>query len=161
MAKILLLLSFKNEIASISAVLRFRKAITFIQRSYPFSSNFGNADDRESCIESAQQVYQRLLKASPNGDVLHFETIARLALREDSSIDQLKAKALVKLFRPGREGELTMLDFVKSIDAVYKEFRMLSATIENSSQIDRAFERMFNAIFYFVVVMIILSQLGL
>lgn len=106
-------------------------------------------------------MYQRLLKGTPDLDVLHFETIARLAIDNEGGIDQVKAKALIKLFRPGRDGELTILDFVKSIDAVYKEFRMLSATIENSSQIDHAFERIFNAVFYFVVIVIILSQLGL
>jgi small-conductance mechanosensitive channel len=67
---------------------------------------------------------------------------------------------LVKLFRPDREGNLTMLDFVKSIDAVYKDFRLLSASIENSTQIDRAFENIFNIGFYAVVITVTLSQLG-
>lgn len=35
------------EIATISAVLKFRKAITFIQKTYPFSYAFGPADTRE------------------------------------------------------------------------------------------------------------------
>jgi len=73
--------------------------------------------------------------------MLRFDALAQLALDSDGNIDQTKAKALIKLFRPDRQGNLTLLDFVKSVDVVYKEFRMLAATIENSSQIDHAFER--------------------
>ena len=95
-------------------------------------------------------------------DVLPFETIALLAFDdEDETIDQGKARDLVRLFRPDREGRLTMLDFVKSVDSVYKEFRMLNASIQNSSQIDRAFESIFNVVFYFAVFTIVLSVLGL
>lgn len=151
----------KIEIASISAVLRFRKALTFIQKNYPFSYAFGPADTRENCVDSAQNVYTRLMLRAPDEDVLQFETLALLALQEDDeTIDQQKAKDLVKLFRPDRDGNLTMLDFVRSIDSVYKEFRMLNASIQNSSQIDRAFENMFNVIFYVIVCTITLSQLG-
>jgi hypothetical protein len=97
---------------------------------------------------------------TPTEQVLPFETMALLAL-SDEGLDQQKAKNLVKLFRPDRDGSLTMLDFVKSIDSVYKEFRMLQASIENSSQIDRAFENIFNVVFYVIVTTITLSQLGL
>lgn len=149
-----------NEIASISAVLRFRKALTFIQQRYPFSFDFGPADTREACIESSQKVYNRLLGDSTE-PVLQFETIALVALDDDKAIDQQKAKALIKLFRPDRDGKLTMLDFVKSVDTVYKEYRLLQATIDNSARIDQSFENLFNVVFYILVVTIILSQLGL
>ena len=149
-----------NEIASISAVLRFRKALTFIQQRYPFSFDFGAADTRETCIESSQKVFNRLISGSSES-VLQFETIALMALDDDGLIDQQKAKDLVKLFRPDREGKLTMLEFIQSVDSVYKEYRMLQATIENSARIDQGFENLFNVVFYVVVVTIILSQLGL
>lgn len=93
----------QNEIASISSVLRFRKALTFIQKRYPFGYLFGEADTREHTIESAQRVYNRLLLRTPGEDVLHFETLALLALvDDDNTIDQEKAKDLVRLFRPDR-----------------------------------------------------------
>jgi len=149
-----------DETASISAVLRFRKALTFIQQRYPFSFDFGAADSRESCIESSQKVYNRLMTDSTE-PVLQFETIALVSLDEEGLIDQPKAKELVKLFRPDRDGRLTMLDFVKSVDSVYKEFRLLQATIDNSTRIDQAFENLFNIVFYVIVVTVILSQLGL
>ena len=151
----------RNECASISAVLRFQKALTFIQRRYPFGKEFGLADSREACIASAQEVYRRLMMATPGEEVLSFETMAFLALEDGGTVDEDKVKALIKIFRPNRSGQLSLLDFCKSVDAVYKEFRFLGATIENSSKIDRAFENIFNAVFYIIMGCIILSQLGL
>jgi len=146
--------------ATISAVLRFRKALTLIQRRYPFTLAFGPADTREACIASAQKVYDRL-NMRTRDDLVQFETLALIALMGNGkTINQEKAKELVKVFRPDRQGNLTMLDFLKSVDAVYKEFRLLLASIDNSSQIDRAFENIINIIFYIVVGAVTLSQLG-
>jgi small-conductance mechanosensitive channel len=97
---------------------------------------------------------------TPSEEVLPFETIALLALTDTSEIDQQKAKDLVKLFRPDRQGYLNVLDFVKSVDSVYKEFRLLIASIENSSRIDGAFEHLFNIPFYALVVTMILIQMN-
>jgi hypothetical protein len=154
-----LLLSKQNGQASISAVLNFRKALAFIQKRYPFSFAFGPAYSREACIESSQAVYGRLMLGTPSEAVLPFETIALLALTETSEIDPQKVKDLVKLFRPDRQGYLTVLDFVKSVDSVYKEFRLLSASIENSSRLDQSFEHLFNILFYALVATMILIQL--
>lgn len=138
--------------------MNFRKALVFIQKRYPFSFAFGEASSREECVESAQDVYFRLLRRRPDEELLPFETLALLTLDEDGKVDQDKAKALIRLFRPDRQGNLTLLDFVKSIDAVYKSYRLLSATISNSSQIDAKFEQIFNAIYY-TVAMAVISKL--
>ena len=53
-----------------------------------------------------------------------------------------------------------MVDFVRSIDSVYRTYRLLIASIDNSGQIDRAFENIINTIFYSVVITVVLSQLG-
>ena len=82
-------------------------------------------------------------------------------MKDNGDIDQVKVRDLVKVFRPRRDGVLTMLDFVKSTDSVYKEFRLLQASIQNSSQIDIAFENILNVFFYAVLITIILSVLGL
>lgn len=147
---------------SISSVLKFRNALTLIKNDYPFSYAFGLADSRKACVDSSQVVYNRLLLAE-GGEVrtLKFETLALCALQEDGTVDQAKAKELIRVLRPDRDGCLSMLDFVKSVDAVYKEFRLLQASIENSSQIDRAFENILNVIFYVIVVAVVMSQLGL
>ena len=54
-----------------------------------------------------------------------------------------------------------MLDFLKSTDRVYKDYRLLLASIQNSSRIDQSLESIMNGIFYVVVVTIILAALGL
>lgn len=126
-----------NEITSISAVLCFRKALLLLEQKYPFSRDFGAADKREACIESSQKLYLHLVKNMPD-PTLRFETLAMLSVDSKGQINQQKAKDIIKLFRPDREGNLTMIDFIKSIDSVYKEFRMLQATIDNASRIDRS-----------------------
>ena len=118
------------------------------------------ASSRERAIQSSQEVYSRLLSKTPHLANVQFETIAYIALQYDGTIDQQKAKEAMKVFRPDRDGNLTLLDFIKSTDSVYKEFRLLQASIRNSSKIDRAFESIFNFAFYGVIVTIVLSILG-
>lgn len=104
-----------------------------------------------------------LLKSDEN--VLNFEVLCNVARNADGTNNRKKILDLVKLFRPNRNGEITKLDFVKSIDryanrriylskhfihgisnsvlfsptfSVYKRLRLLLANIKNSSQIDRA-----------------------
>jgi hypothetical protein len=127
---------------------------------FVFSLTFGLADTRENCIESSQNVYRRLLLRTPDSVLMTFETIAVLAVLGDGTMDQDKLKDLVRLFRPDRDGNLSLLDFVKSIDTVYKTIRLLRASIRNSMTIDRAFENIFNIAFYTVMTCVILSQIG-
>jgi hypothetical protein len=75
---------------------------------------------------------------------LPFETLAVLAKDVNGGINQDKAKELIKAFRPERDGSLGKLEFVKSVDVMYKRLRLLSANITNSSQIDKAIESLFN-----------------
>ncbi|KAL3935448.1 MAG: hypothetical protein SGBAC_009032, partial [Bacillariaceae sp.] len=80
---------------SIAEVLRFRKALTFIDDTYPFSYAFGLADTRDSTIRSAQELYLILRGVTPLSDVVQFEMIAEIALRQDGSIDEHKAKEAI------------------------------------------------------------------
>lgn len=135
--------------------------------TYPFSAAFGLADSRESCVESAQNVFDCLLKGNPPslllGDqsILKFETLAELARNEIAGMDESRLKDLVRVFRPDRNGNLSMIDFVRSIDQVYKELRLLRASIHNSSQLDRAFEAIINVGFYFIVFCVTLAAWGI
>jgi hypothetical protein len=147
--------------ASISAVLRFRNALNLIRNDHTFSMAFGPTHTRDACIQSSQETYTRLLSATPGETNLHFETLGLIAIQDNDEIDQKKAKDLVKVFRPRRDGFLTMVDFVKSTDSVYKEFRLLQASIQNSSQIDIAFENILNVFFYTILLTIALSIMGL
>jgi hypothetical protein len=109
--------------------------------SYPFSTAFGLANNRENCAQSAKEIYKCLLLGNPHSDTLQFETLSTLARSIDSEqLDETKLKELVKVFRPERNGTLDLLGFLRSVDRVYKELRLLRASIRNSSQIDLAFE---------------------
>ena len=134
--------------------------LAYMDEDYPFSLAFGPADTREACVESAQKVYSRLLSLTPDKDVLPFDTLAVLAKNKDGDIETDEMKELIHLFRPERNGNLTCLDFVKSCDDVYKEMRLLRASIANSGQIDHAFEIMVNVVFYVIMFIIIFVVLG-
>ena len=127
-----------------SAILKFRQSLTFLDTPFTFSYAFGLVDTRAHCIESAQEVYMRLLLDTPNEDVLNFATLAALALRRDGTFHTDILKDLIYLLRPGRDGNLSLLDFVKSVDTVYKKARLLRASVKNSQKIDRAFEQILN-----------------
>ena len=126
---------------------------------FPFSAAFGIADTRAACIASAQKVYERLLLKKRTVDgMLHFDTIASLAVNRELDTD--RAKDFIRTFRPDRDGILSMVDFVRSVDTVYKELRLLRATVVSSSKIDKALESILNIIFYVIMACIILSQTG-
>lgn len=106
-------------------------------------------------------MYERLLRHQSIGDELHFNSIAKIAVNKDGTINHEKMKELVRMYRPNRDGTLSRMDFIKSIDAVYKEFRVLQAAIENSGKVGRAFELLINWCFYIVLWCIMLYIVGL
>lgn len=53
-----------------------------------------------------------------------------------------------------------MVDFVKSIDSVYKKYRLLLASVANTNAIDRAFERIFNFVYYTIVLVVVTTAWG-
>ena len=55
---------------------------------------------------------------------------------------------------------MTLLDFVKSVDTVYKELSLMRASVANNSKMDRAFEKIINLGFYFVLACVVLSVMG-
>ena len=151
----------QQEHISVNSILQFRRALACLYTPFPFSQAFGLADSREHCVESSQEIYQKLLSESPgDGEQLYFEVIALLGVESDGNLDQRKIRELIRLFRPDRDGVVDVLSFAKSIDLVYKEIRVLRAAVANSSKIDRAFENIINVIFYGIVTTILVSRLG-
>ena len=149
-----------TEHVAITDVIRFRQSVAFLNTTTPFSRAFGRADNRDVCIASSQRVYERFLQYE-GGDEMHFNTIAKLCIDSTGDLDEEKLRKLVKLLRPDREGILTKLDFVKSIDAVYKDIRLLRAGVANSQRVDRSSEIIFNTCFFFVIGCVVLSILGI
>mmetsp|Transcript_26351 Transcript_26351/g.44013 ORF Transcript_26351/g.44013 Transcript_26351/m.44013 type:complete len:1247 (+) Transcript_26351:137-3877(+) len=142
---------------SIQGILQFKQTLAFMDLSYPFSTAFGPADKREACVESAQEVFRCLLLPNPTSPDLDFTTLTALAMTDDNTLDESMVKDLVRVFRPDRAGKLSMMDFVRSVDRVYKDLRLLRASIINSSQIDQAFEALINIVFYFVLFCVVLA----
>jgi hypothetical protein len=149
-----------TEAMSIASLMHFRRALTHLRTELPFSSSFGPAGTREDCVASSQEVFERLMKMSDLDEALNFEVIALLGAKSDGTLDQNKLLDLIKLFRPDRDGSLSMVHFARSVDQVYKEVRMLRASVHNSSKVDGQFETIFNFVFYAVNVVIALNVLG-
>jgi hypothetical protein len=126
--------------------LKFRQSLTFLDTPFIFSHAFGLASTREACIESSQNVYLRLLLDSESSDTLNFDVLATVALNSDGSLNSDILRELIVMLRPDRDGSLSLLDFVKSVDTVYKQARLLRASVKNSQKIDRAFEVIFNTV---------------
>ena len=83
------------------------------------------------------------------------------AYEADGNFDERKAKGLVRLFRPDKFDELSLLAFVQSCDGVYKKLRYLRASVGNSTLIDYVLENIFNAFFYFFLALTIMAVLEL
>ena len=148
----------KDAEAPIAAIIQFRQSLSYLNTQFPFSAAFGSASNRTECITSSEAVYKRLLGKD---QMLRFDLIASLAINRNGEMDEEKLKALIKLFRPDRDGSLGLVDFARSIDSVYKELRLLRASVANSTRMDASFETIFNIVFYFIVVCVVLSVLGI
>ena len=136
---LLLDLSFLvQEVASVGAVMQFRRALAHMDTDTPFGGPFGFCDTREACVACSQALYDRLMMQGSfvNGQ-LHFNVIAFLATDKDGELDQEKTEQLIQMFRPDRNGGISLLEFVRSVDKVYKELRLLRATVAGSAKIDK------------------------
>jgi len=156
----------KNSKATVADLVQFRKAVSTMNDKYPFSRAFGHANTRESCVRSSQEVFDRLMLSAPSdssssANSLPFSILSVLAMDRNGDFVDAKIKSHIRLFRPDRDGNLSKLDFVKSVDTVYKQLRLLRASIANSRQIDLAFERIANCFFYFFLVIIAVAILGI
>ena len=72
-----------------------------------------------------------------------------------------KKRKIRKLFIPDRSGELPLLAFIQAIDQCYKRLVFLRASLRNASLLDGVLEKLFNGIFYFILVLFLSSILQL
>ena len=122
--------------------------------------NTGRASTREECIESAQNLFLRLLAETPGESSLSFNVLALAAVQADGTLVPAKIRDLMEIFRPNQKGNLTLVEFCKSLDMLYKELRLFRASVRNSQKIDQSFERIFNVVFYTVLVFVCAALLG-
>lgn len=157
--------------ADLSSIIQFRASIGVLESPMPYSPAFGIARTRKEVIVGSERLYDNLVKKQqflesnflPDhvSTTLRFHTIALTALKGSGYFDEKQCKSLVKLFRPGRDGLVTKLEFCKSIDNQYKELRKLRASIVNEGKVNIASERIINFLFYGVMLVIGLGVLGI
>lgn len=56
------------------------------------------------------------LTYNSGGQTLDFEVLCGIAKHADGTVNRDKVKDLIRVFRPNRDGQLSKLEFVKSID---------------------------------------------
>ena len=134
------------EVPSISSIVQFRASESYLCVDFPFSPAFGFVKTRVQMVDGAQEVYTRLIEKQNDGNVLTFQTIAQTAVTE-GKLEEERVKELVRLFRPTRDGLLTLLDFCKSIDALYKDLRLLRVALANEAKMNRTSETIINSKF--------------
>jgi hypothetical protein len=148
--------------ATLEDLLKFRHILTYLDETHPFGSSFGPAKDRMEMIDSSHSVFYRLLSLSPGEhSSVPFDTISKVAINDDGDVDDTKTQQLLRLFRSNIGDELTLLQFVQSIDTVYKSLRYFRASVANSSVIDNVLEAVVNAVFYFVLALLVMLFLQL
>lgn len=139
-------------------VLNFRRAVDFINSDYPFSPGFGKTTTREECAQASRNAFEKLVDKRKN--VVKFDTLCKIAKNPDRTTDKKKVSELVRLFRPNPKGDITKLEFIKSIDTVYKQLRLILANVSSSSQIDHAYGQIANVCFYSVATLVGLAVFG-
>jgi hypothetical protein len=144
----------------IEDVLRFRRALAFMDEKEPFGEDFGPAATRDECIESAHHVFCGLEKLSSSSGKIPFSVFELLCVQDDgNTTDPKKRAALRKLFRPDAEESLSLLMFVTSCDSVYRRLRYFRASVENGTILDQTLEGIFRGFYYLVLSLVLLSIL--
>jgi hypothetical protein len=164
------------DVPSLSAIVQFGSSLGVLESSYPFGQSFGKAETRHQVVDCAQQVYVELLELQQNLDIhnvyscaggldptttLKFHTLAIIAMDDLGNLDMKMAKELMNVFRPTREGDISLVEFVKSVDTVYKEIRKLRASVANEGKVNAAAEKLINVMFYFVLICFFMAALGI
>ena len=127
---------------------------------HPFGEAFGRASTRDELIQSAQILYQRLLKLAPGCCSLPYNVLAILSDNDDGTVDKNLKKSLENLFRADVDGEIPILSFIQSCDVVYRKLRYFRASVGNASVIDKVLESIINGIYAFGLTIVILSLLN-
>ncbi len=103
-----------QKVSSLKDILEFRQTVHLMQTDYPFSKLFGRADKREACVTSSTNVFKRLVDNQLGSANLKFETLAKIVSPKIvHGLQKQKLKRLITLFRPNKDKELSMIDFIR------------------------------------------------
>jgi hypothetical protein len=150
----------KSSASNVNDVLKFRKALTYMDLEHPFGEAFGPASTRNELIKSAQILYRRLLKLSPGSRVLPSSVLSVLSENEDGTVDRTIKKSVNLLFPADIDSEIPILSFIQNCDVVYRRLRYFRASVGNTSVIDTVLENIINVFFSFGLAVVILSLLN-
>ena len=179
----------RKEIPSLSAIVQFGSSLGVLNSDHPFGQYFGYCPTRYDSVECSQRMYANLLKvqnrvpsikevmtspkssssSSSSSDesttdaaltTLKFHTIALIAIDETGELDTDQVKQLMKLYRPTRDGDISLIDFCKSVDSVYKEIRKLRASVANEVIMNAAAEKLIDFLFYTAIFILALVAVG-
>lgn len=160
-----------SEIETSSSYSSASSSMPFFQGPRPVlnSSRMPSTDTNKTANESMSYEYH---------PVLRFQTLALTLMNckkkkgngsnlingnhnNNRVLDQLKAKKLISMFRPARNGDITLLEFCKSVDMVYKDMRKLRASIANEGRMNMASEKILNVIFYCILAWAGVAAIGI
>jgi hypothetical protein len=102
-----------DDIVSISAILQFRASLAALENPFMFTIPWGEVSTRDNMVISSQKVFRRINSRTPESSTVRFNVLARAALDDDGDLDQEILEDLIRLLRPDRDGNLSLLDFVK------------------------------------------------
>jgi hypothetical protein len=152
---------------SLSSIVQFRASVSALDSDFVFSHHFGRTKTRTDVIICSEHFYNRLMAVQEGLDngfqdypVLKFHTIALTAINKNGEFNKQQAKQLVRIFRPARNGDISLVDFAKSVDTIYKSIRKLRASIVNDGRMNAATETLLNLLFYFTLSIIGLAIIG-
>ena len=133
-----------------------------MDEDYPFGEAYGPASSREVAVQSAAEVFQRLLCLTPGTVTLKFQVLQMLAQddAEGIKLNRGKLKIIKRMFRPDADGELGEIDFIRACDILYKKLRFFRASVGNASVIDHVLESTVDAMFNFILLLVLMSVTG-
>lgn len=144
-----------------SDILHLRQALMSISTDYPFSVAFGRVKSRKQCTEGSIRLYNKLLRRQKAGSELHLDTISCVVFCDDHMLDQDAARWILQTFPTSATGCISLLEFVRGIDELYKRMVILLKSMVNATAIDRGYETVLNIIYFAVWGIVVLVVLGL
>ena len=117
---------FLSQTVSGNHIIEFQQAYSVVCKPLVFSSAFGPAGTREQTVKSAEFLFHRLLKllADKEETSINLYRIVNWMYRGGNTEAQKKhVEEYIEFFNANEDGKVYIIDFVTSIDAVYRKLR--------------------------------------
>jgi hypothetical protein len=145
--------------ATIADVLQFKRALTYLDDENPFGENFGPSSNRDECIASSHNLYQRLCVRAKVHHSMPFSVLDSLYIDQDGNVDRRIRAKLKYIFPPNPSGTVDLFTFIQAVDSLYRRLRYLSASQKNDASLDTVLESIINGFYYFLLGMFLVAIL--